>query len=113
MYWMTRCDDINAAAFILSVLFGVGAIMGTMCAFIELESAKLFHKMICVFFILMFFVSIAARVFVPTTKEMVAIYVVPKIANSETVHELGEGVVTLAREWLEELRPAKKEGGAK
>ena len=112
MYWLTRCDDINAAAFIFSVLFGVGAIMGTMGVFIELESAKLFHKMICVFFMLMFFVSVAACVFVPSTKEMAAIYVVPKIANSQTVKDLGEGVVTLAREWLEELRPAK-EGGAK
>ena len=47
------------------------------------------------------------------SKGLAAIYVIPKIANSQTVNDLGEGVVTLAREWIEELRPAKKEGGAK
>lgn len=45
----------------------------------------------------------------PTTKEMAAIIVVPKIANSETVAELGDGIKTLAVEWMEELRPKKEE----
>ena len=81
--------------------------------FIEIDSVKFFHKMICVFFLLLFFSSIAICVFVPTTREMAAIYVVPKIANSETVKDLGEGIVTLAREWIQELRPNKQNGGQK
>jgi len=56
-----------------------------------------------------YFVAVASLVGIltPTTKEMAAIIVVPKIANSETAAELGEGVKTLAVEWLEELRPKK------
>ena len=113
MYWLTRCDSICTAGFTFSVLFGIGAVFSTMFLFIEIESVKFFNKMICVFFLLLFFISVATCVFVPTTREMAAIYVVPKIANSETVKDLGEGIVTLAREWIQELRPNKTKGGAK
>lgn len=50
--------------------------------------------------------------FVPSTKQMAAIIVIPRIANSETVSELGDlgkDLVGLAKEWVEELRPTKKE----
>ena len=113
MYWLTRCDNICTAGFIFSVLFGIGAVMSTMFVFNETESVKFFHKIFCVIAILLFFISLATCVFVPTTREMAAIYVVPAIANSETVKDLGEGVVTLAREWIQELRPNKTKGGAK
>lgn len=113
MYWLTRCDNICTVGFNLSILFGIGTAFATMALFIEIDSVKIFHKMIFVFFLLLFFSSIAICVFVPTTKEMAAIYVVPKIANNETVKDLGEGIVTLAREWIQELRPNKTKGGAK
>ena len=113
MYWLTRCDNICTAATILSVLFGIGAVMLKLFFFVETESVEFFHKILCVIAILLFFISAATCVFVPTTKEMAAIYVVPKIANSETVKDLGDGVVTLAREWIQELRPNKQNGGAR
>ena len=43
--------------------------------------------------------------FVPTTKEMCAIKLVPMIANDEQVQELPNKVVDLANEWLDELKP--------
>ena len=46
---------------------------------------------------------------IPTTKEMAAIIVVPRIANSETVQQLGDGIVNLAQEWMKELAPKKGE----
>ena len=51
----------------------------------------------------------AAYVLVPSTKEMAAIMVVPRIANSETVQEIGGEAKALAREWLEELRQKGRE----
>ena len=113
MYWLTRCDSICKAGAIFSILFGIGSVYSTIFLFVEIESVKFFNKIICVFFLLLFLISAATCVFVPTTREMAAIYVVPKIANSETVKDLGEGIVTLAREWIQELRPNKTKGGAK
>lgn len=49
---------------------------------------------------------------VPTTKEMAAIVVIPRVANSESVQGLGEGVVDLAKAWMAELKPDKVKAGA-
>lgn len=46
-----------------------------------------------------------ALVFVPTTKEMCAIKVIPAVANCEQVQSLGADVVDLARSWMNELKP--------
>lgn len=55
----------------------------------------------------------ACTVVVPTTKDAAAMIVIPRIANSQTVHELGESVVGLAKAWCDELKPGNKDGGKK
>ena len=50
---------------------------------------------------------------VPTTKDAAAMIVIPRIANSQSVQELGESVVALAKAWCEELKPVNKDGGKK
>ena len=56
----------------------------------------------------------AARMLIPTTKEMAIIYVVPKILNNKAVTEMPGKLLNLSSEWVEELRPAnvKKDAGA-
>lgn len=46
--------------------------------------------------------------FVPTTKQMAAILVVPKIVNCEAVQTVGNELYTLALDWMKELRPKKE-----
>lgn len=57
-------------------------------------------------------VCFALWALIPTTKEMAAIYIIPKIANSETMKEVdGVGVelVKLAKEYMAEtLKPKQK-----
>ena len=43
----------------------------------------------------------------PTTKEMAAIIVIPKVANNEKIQELGDGIYQLANDWLKEISPKK------
>lgn len=50
----------------------------------------------------------SSYILTPTTREMAAIIVVPRVANSETVQQLGDGIVNLAQEWMKELAPKKK-----
>ena len=50
------------------------------------------------------FLSLCGMVFVPTMKEAAAIAVLPRIANSETVAEIGAEAKALAVEWLKDLR---------
>ena len=56
--------------------------------------------------------SITGVVFVPPTKQMAAIIVIPKVCsaieNSEEVQALPGKLVELAGEWLDELRPEQE-----
>ena len=112
MYWLTRCDSICIASGILAVAFAILFAFTIILIIVGYAETRACF-VICPLAFVIGIIFEAACVFVPSTKEMAAIYVIPKIANSQTVKDLGEGVVTLAREWIEELRPAKKEGGAK
>ena len=111
MYWLTRCDNIVIASTVLAIAFGM--LFGiTLIAIMADEDQRILVRVVCSLSFVFALTSVASCILIPSTREMAAIYVVPKIANSQTVKDLGEGVVTLAREWLEELRPEKK-GGAK
>lgn len=48
---------------------------------------------------------IVAKGCIPSTKEMAAIIIVPKIVNSEKGQGLNTKIYDLAVEWMEELRP--------
>lgn len=45
-------------------------------------------------------------IFLPSTKQMGAIFVVPAIVNNKRVQEYPEKVLDLGLEWLEELKPS-------
>lgn len=71
-----------------------------------IERGKLLHRQLR-WSIPILLVAASAQALIPTTKEAVAMVVVPKIANNEDLQGLGSEFVTMAREWMQELRPAK------
>lgn len=113
IYLITRLDAINiAGVFMAAIGFLLGLFLfGPICdlyLFEEKENiAKL--KRAQKWLLTIGIVGTLVCTFVPTKQEMAAIIVIPRLANSETVSEIGDGVKTLAVEWLEELRPNKKE----
>lgn len=104
IYWLTRLDALNT---VLAVASAVTLFVGICVSAIGAseDEPKVMRLGLCS----LAFAALCglALAFVPTTKEMCAILVIPKIANSQEVQGLGSEVVTLAREWLNELRPAK------
>lgn len=49
--------------------------------------------------------------FMPSTKQMAAIIIIPKLANSEIVAEMGDAtkeLIGLARDWMKTLAPSPK-----
>lgn len=107
LYWITRCDAFSNAGIIFTFLFALAIIFLTM--YIIINEGGIFSKFIWFACVISLISSLLIALLVPTTKEMAAIIVIPKLANSETVKELGDGVVTLAKEWIEELKPNKEE----
>jgi hypothetical protein len=104
MYWLMTLDSIYIVSGVLSVVLTFLAI-GAFCAAADCRSVPWwFAAVLGVAAALM----LAIAVFTPTTKQMAAILVVPKIANSEKVQVAGDKLYDLAVEWLEELRPEKQ-----
>ena len=111
MYWLTRLDTIEAIG---ALLLGLGSFVTLLFGapyylwFEEFtDRAQRGIRLVLRVAIPATVLGFAITVFAPNTNEMAAIWVVPKLANSESVSEIADGVKTLAVEWLEELRPGK------
>ena len=140
MYWLTRLDNLKLflghgivpiyvvgliiLAIIAVILFSLGTFTGN--GSIDFFSGKTDEEMKeeqkrlrhCSWRCLKAFVALAivavlsavANVLTPSTREMAAIIIVPKIVNSEKVQTTGNKLYELALEWMEALRPSNESG---
>lgn len=95
IYWITRCDvladmSINTAVLLLVLAFIVW--LGGLIWSIEEESGRIAGKatVVAIVAIVLSIVLCIGRVFIPTTKEMVAIKAIPVVANSKLVSKDAE-----------------------
>ena len=112
LYWITRLDGIKNLVLgttgftVFLLLVGALAIFGY-CGWKEKWTRKSIAGIVGL--VLAAFASgsvgKAVETLVPTTKEMATIVVLPRIANSETVQEIGEDVKNLVKEWILQLKP--------
>lgn len=115
MYWITRLSPLgDGLGFLIGLLFilaavflVIGGVMQDSC-FSE-DSNKKGIRLIKKSPLLAVAATVLmiANCLLPTTNEMAAILVVPRIANSEKVQTVGSHLYDLAVEWMEELRPVK------
>lgn len=131
IYWLTRCDEIKA---MLEPGFGwglfwlvstIGLLISTIFwaategspetsekydIFRIATAAKCILKPACIVFSAFILLGATISALIPTTKEMAAIVVIPKIANSQPVQDIGQGIVDLAKDWMIELATKKVNG---
>jgi len=112
LYWITRLDAVGwllIGAVVLSI--GAACVNGFLWGE-EFDpksgDSRRYFKRVRKFSALALLLSLT-NTMIPSTKEMAAIIVLPKIANSATVKELGDATVELAKQWLESLKPKKEE----
>lgn len=104
MYWLVTMDSIVHASAIIAIALGVMAFLTIPMVLDDLPKwTPSAIALVAVAFAL-------AAAFVPTTRQMAAIVMVPKIANNEKVQAAGDKLYDLAVEWMDELRPRKKAG---
>jgi len=106
MYWIVMLDNIIDGVVAVMVIAGACSLALTLAVVIE-ELPKWFP----IPFICVFIASILLRMFTPSTKQMAAILIVPRVVSNEKVQTVGNKLYDLAVEWMDELKP-KKEGGA-
>lgn len=106
MYWLLKLDDICAISLVIFVLtfFGfvlclVGAIIYKGEEYFECEYKKFKVGRNILFWFVLFFGSIV--MFLPSTKQMAAIYVVPAIVNNERVQNIGRKTLDISEDLLE------------
>lgn len=117
IYWLTRFDAINVAA-------GIGLAISAACTIISLfvggtyvsgnsdesdAEVRRFARVVSRRAATVGGIFCALVIFLPSTKEAVAIKVIPVIANNGDVQGLGQDMVKLAREWMIELMPKSAE----
>ena len=119
MYWLTRLSSFGQGlAFIIFLLFLLsGGLVVSGCILQDSDLSDITHRRGIKLIKLSSLSAVVAVVLLlvncmlPTTREMAAILIVPRIANSEKVQTVGNHLYDLAVEWMEELRPAKNKKG--
>ena len=113
MYWLLRLDGIKeaikflcgslVATGIVSVLFlGIAYFVGLLEDDEDFQKAvKRFVRQLITIFVLWIVVGLA-YILIPSTKQMAAIIVVPKIVNNEQVQEIPENLIELCNEWTKD-----------
>ena len=134
MYWITRLDGVrsllNGSGILCGVVFFVGALFWVIAASIrkanerynrddhvdsDWAQAKAIENTAKPFALWGLALSTAlsvAHVFIPTTREMVAIKVVPAIASPdmcEKLKDVSRDFVDVAAEWLKDVKAGDKE----
>ncbi len=121
IYLVTRMDLLRYFFIAVLVLSAVGVAFFGACWIDvcdswdgkkETEEKRTWVAKRLMMFLCPLFVGVFGVILTPSTKTLAAMIVLPAIVNSEAVQQLPGELTTLAREWLQELRPAKK-GGSK
>lgn len=124
MYWITRLDGIvTLLALLATFLCVASAIMFAYgrCEYFAVKqwswdtdksiaARHEFGRKLCKASLMMFPAGILLYillVMIPTTKQMAAILIIPRIANSEKIQQAGNKLYDLAVEWMDELKHNK------
>jgi len=133
IYWITRLDEVKSFCTGFQIVFSVAVVLGVLLAIITYcmkmgikaegyrgyeESSD--YKMVsslCGFgckiaipaFILAVTCSLAGTL-LPTTKEMIAIKVIPQIVDTESagkIKNISKDMIDVAADWLDEMRRSR------
>ena len=125
IYWITRLDVIREFCCgiqtfaVLFAIVGITAAIIAVCIKIKAEAeesdddariASGICKIACKVWIPAFCIAMVcsfARTFMPTTKEMIAIKVIPQIANVnniEKIKDISKDMLDITSDWLKDMR---------
>jgi hypothetical protein len=110
MYWITRLNDAREVLGILVFLFGLASFFTLVeAAGFPNEDIGWYPEKAKYFFIAfsVFMLSLIINCLLPSTQDMAAILVVPKIVNNQKVQEIPSKLLDLASDWMDALKPKK------
>jgi len=109
MYLLISLDGLCNILSTLTVIFGILTLISSIICFETFEKKNIKYIIISFCFFL-FFVSVANLI--PSTKQMCAILIVPKIVNNEKIQNITNDSLNIleekTKEWLNNLAKEKK-----
>lgn len=102
MYWLLKLDDIRMLCGV-SVGIIAAVMLFSLLTYLNEEEDGI-KKKAAVSFVCSIFglgLSISALTFLPSTKQMAAIYVVPAIANNEKIQQIGGKTLDISNQLLD------------
>ena len=112
VYWIIMLDKISSAFVIFSIVFGFILFLMT-GAILSNEVECPWHYPVWIVLELFF---ICGAVFIPNTKQMATIYLLPKVVNNEKIQSIGERtldtgdkVLQLMQQYISEKITDKKQ----
>lgn len=115
LYWLTRLDSLSCGVGIIAISGFVFGFFGALWFYGFPDSFGFQPKRFRIWLRLISIpiVASALAVLIPSTKEMAAILIVPKLANSiasnKEIQKLPDNLLKLANSWIEELKPSKED----
>lgn len=117
IYWLCRLDGIRTLLSFIAVVALLTAVVVTIAGACirdcysrnseEWNTGARLHKKVLPFALMLSFLLALMETFMPSTRELAAIIVIPKIVNNEKVQDVGNRIYDLAVEWMDELSPKK------
>lgn len=105
IYWVTRADNFHGLCLSMGLALSIIGGLICLCELGYMRTHKTYY-ILSVPIIGLFFLLLAC--FIPSTKTIAAMYVLPKIVNNEQIQQIPSKLLDLSNEWLEELRPKKE-----
>lgn len=110
VYWFTRLDSLIGLCIFFIVVFATMLIVMGIFAVIEDRWEKVKKSFMICAATMTFFIILAT--FLPSTKEAVAIYILPKIVNNEQIQKLPDNALQLMNtkmeEWIKDMTKEKR-----
>lgn len=131
LYWITRVDEIKSSLSCITVFLGICNIL-TLVAFIisyliksvnekyrspqylnhdedyilncKINKTAKISLLLC---IPLWFITFTTNTLTPTTKDYVAIKIVPAIVNNEKLKNISNDFVDVAEQWLKDLKQTR------
>ena len=113
IYWITRLDSAKLLIFIIALVLAIFTGVAIIGFFARVSNPKDVFGNECVKILpyptIALVLTSLALVLTPSTQEAATMYVVPAVVNNEKIRDAGNKLYDLAIEWIDELKPAKKE----
>lgn len=114
LYWITRLDKIINVVDVVTTIFGCATIfISTIYLYYKSDSDNLFEqspgfRTPFILSVAIFALGALTLAFIPSTKEMCAIKVIPAIANNPKVEAIPDKILDLANKYMDEKLNIRK-----